>query len=86
MMKKEKLIVLALLTVASFKSYARTGRASDELEFLLAIIGLLIIALVLFSGIDYLKKNGKTIIHKSISFLNEKFTLLINHINRVKSH
>ena len=84
-MKKEKLIVIALLSVLSFKSYARTGTAIDEFEFLLAIIGLLLIILGLLNGIDYMKKNGKTIIYKSISFLNEKVALLRNYINKVKS-
>ena len=85
-MNKEKLIVLALLSVLSFNAYARTGIASDEIEFFLAIFGLLLIILMLLNGIDYLKKNGKTIIHKSISFLNEKITFLRNYINKVKSH
>lgn len=84
-MKKEKLIVIALLSVLSFKSYAGTGTASDEFEFLLAILGLLLIILGLLYGIDYMKKNGKTIIYKSISFLNEKVTLLRNYVNKVKS-
>ena len=84
-MKKEKLIVIALLSVWSFKSYARTGTASDEFEFFLAIGGILIIILGLLNGIDYMIKNGKAIIYKSISFLNEKVTLLRNFINKVNS-
>lgn len=85
-MTKEKLIVIALLSVLSFKAYARTGTASDEFKFFLAIIGLLLIILGLLNGIDYMIKNGKTIIHKSISFLNEKVTLLRNYINKVNSN
>jgi hypothetical protein len=84
-MKKEKLIAIALLLVLSFKSYARTGIASDEFEFLLAIVGLLLFILGLLNGIDYTKKNGKTIIYKSISFLHEKVALLRNYIIKVKS-
>lgn len=84
-MKKEKLIVIGLLSVLPFKSYARTGTASDELEFLLAIVGLLLIILGLLNGIDYLKKNGKTIISKSISFLNQKVASLRKYINKAKS-
>ena len=86
MMKKEKLIVITLLSVLSFKSYARTGTASDEFEFFLAIVGLLLIILGLLNGIDYMIKNGKTIIYKSISFLNKKVTLFRNYINKVKSN
>jgi len=82
----EKLIVITLLSVLPFKSYARTGTASDELEFLLAIVGLLLIILGLLNGIDYMKKNGKTIIYKSISFLKEKITLFRNYINKENSN
>ena len=84
-MKKEVLIVIVLLSVLSFKSYARTGTASDEFEFLLAIVGLLLVILGLFIGIDYMKKNGKTTIHKSISFFSEKVALLRKYINKAKS-
>ena len=84
--KKKKVKVIALLSVLSFKSYARTGTASDELEFLLAIVGLLLIILGLLNGIDYMKKNGKTIIYKSISFLNKKVTLIRNYINKVNAN
>jgi len=84
-MKKEMLIIIALLLGLSFKSFAATGYAYDGLEFLLVIAGLLLIILGLLNGFDYLKKNGKTMIYKTISFLNKKISLLRNYLKKVKS-
>ncbi|NQU32827.1 MAG: hypothetical protein HQ521_06295 [Bacteroidetes bacterium] len=84
-MKKEMLIMIALLLGVSFKSFAGTGNANGGLEFLLVIIGLLLIILGLLNGVDYLQKNGKTMIHKAMSFLKKKITLLRNYLNKVKS-
>ncbi len=83
-MKKEMLIIIALLGI-SFKSYAGTGSANDQLKFFLAIIGLLLIILGLLSGVDYLQKNGKTMIYKAMSFLKEKIGLLRKYLNKVIS-
>lgn len=85
-MKKETIIIIAFFLGVSYKSFAATGNAKDGFEFLLAIVGLLVIILGLLQGIDYLKKNGKTMIYKAISFLNKKITLLRNYLNKVKSN
>ena len=84
-MKKEMLIIIALLLGVSFKSFAGTGNANDGLKFFLVIIGLLLIILGLLNGVDYLQKNGKTMIYKAMSFLKKKITLLRNYLNKVKS-
>ena len=84
-MKKEMLIMIALLLGVSFKSFAGTGNANGGLEFLLVIVGLLLIILGLLYGVDYLQKNGKTMISNSMSFLMKKISLLRDYLNKVKS-
>ena len=84
-MKKEMFITVTLLLGVSFKSYAGTGNTNDGLKFFLVIIGLLLIVLGLFSGVDYLQKNGKTMINNAMSFLNRKINLLRNYLKKVKS-
>ncbi len=84
-MKKEMLIMIALLLGVSFKSFAGTGNANGGLEFLLVIVGLLLIILGILNGVDYLQKNGKTMISNSMSFLMKKISLLRDYLNKVKS-
>lgn len=84
-MKKEMFIIIALLLGVSFKSFAGTGNANDALELLLIIVGLLLIIVGLLNGVDYLQKNGKTMIYKAMTFLKKKITLLSDHLNIVKS-
>lgn len=84
-MKKEKIIIIVLLLGLSFKSFAGTGNANDGREFLLAIVGSLLIILGLLYGADFLKKNGKTMINKTILFLNKKIALLRNYLKKVNS-
>ena len=84
-MKKEMLIMIALLLGVSFNSFAGTGNANGGLEFLLVIVGLLLIILGLLFGIDYLQKKGKSMISNSMSFLMKKISLLRDYLNKVKS-
>lgn len=79
------LIIIALFLGVSFKSFAGTGNAYDGLEFLLVIAGLLLIIIGLLSGVDYLQKNGKKMINKTISFFKSKITLLKIYLNKVKA-
>jgi hypothetical protein len=83
-MKKEMLIMIALLFGVSLKSYAGTGNTNDGLKFFLVIIGSLFIILGLLNGVDYLQKNGKAMINKATSFLKNKITLLKKYLNKVK--
>jgi hypothetical protein len=84
-MKKEMLIIITLFLGVSFKSFAGTGNAKGAIGFFLIIAGLLLIILGLIIGVDYLKKNGKTMIYNAMSFLKKKITLLRNYLNKVKS-
>ena len=85
-MKNKVSILIILVLGLSFKCFAATGNASDGFEFILVIVGLLLIILGLLQGVDYLKKNGKTILYKSLSSLNKKITLIRNHLNEIKSN
>lgn len=84
-MKKELLIIIALLLGPIIKSFAATGNANDGLEFLLVILALLLVILGLLYGIDSLKKNGKTMLYKAKLLLKNKITLLRNYLHKVKS-
>jgi hypothetical protein len=84
-MKKEVSMTIFLLLGLSFRSFAGTGNVNDGLEFLLVIIGLLITLLSILSGVDYLRKNRKTMFYNAMSFLDKMISFLRNYINKVKS-
>lgn len=77
-MKKTMLIWLILLLGLSYQSFAKTGIASDEREFALFIVGVLLLVAGVFEGIDYLKKNGKTLFIRFRTFLRNKMLTLRN--------
>ena len=84
-MKKVILLTSLLILGLSFNSFAAAGRAKDEFEFFLVFVGFLLFILFLLNGVDYMKKNGKTIIHNSKSFLNHKINFILNNLNKMKS-
>ena len=84
-MKKEVSMTIFLLSGLSFRSLAASGNVNDGFEFLLVVIGLLLIIIASFSGADYLRKNGKTMIYNAMSFLNKKISFLKNYLNKLKS-
>ncbi len=84
-MKKEMSIIFVLLLGVSFESYAGTGGARDGLILSLIIIGLLLIILGLINGVDFLKRNGKTMIYNAILFSKKMITLFRKHFNNEKS-
>ena len=77
-MKKTMLICLILLLVPSWQLFAKAGMATDEKEFVLVIIMFLFLVEGFFEGIDYLKKNGKTIFLKFRTLLRNKLLTLRN--------
>jgi len=85
-MKKEMLILTVLFLGLSLKSFAGTGSAKDGFEFLLVIFGSLLIIIGLLFGVDFLKKNGKTMLNKAISFFKNKITTLRSFRNKMKAH
>jgi len=84
-MKKEVSMTIFLLLGLSFRSFAGTGNVNDGLEFLLVIIGILLIILGLLTGGDYLRKNGKTLIFKAIASLKKMIISLKDHLHKIKS-
>ena len=84
-MKKQMFIITALILGLSYGSFAGTGGANDGFDFILIIIGFLLIILGLFTGVDYLKKNGKILIYKAITTLNKMVILLKDQLHKIKS-
>jgi hypothetical protein len=78
-------ITIALILGLSNESFAGTGGAKDGLELLLVVIGFMLIIFVLLTGIDYLKKNGKTLTHKTITFLKKMIVSLKDLLQKIKS-
>lgn len=84
-MKKQMFIIIVLILGLSYGSFAGTGGANDGLDFLLVIIGFLLIILGLLTGVDYLKNNGKTLIYRAITSLKKMVILLKDHLHKIKS-
>jgi hypothetical protein len=64
-MKKKTLCGLMFLVGFNLQTIAATGAAYDGLYFLLVIIGFLLIIIGFILTIDFIKRNGKTILNKS---------------------
>lgn len=75
-MKKIMLIWVVLFFGLSYQSVAKAGMASDEYEFFLIIIGFILLVAAFIEGIDYLKKNGKTLFLSFWTFLKNKILIL----------
>jgi putative transcriptional regulator len=77
-MKKIMFIWLVLLLGLSYQAYAKAGMAQDEPEFILAIVGFLLLVAGFFGGIDYLIKDGKGLFKRFRTFLRKKVLTLRN--------
>jgi len=77
-MKKVVLIWFVFLLGLSYQSFAKTGKADDEAEFVFAIIVFLLLVAGFFEGIDYLIKNGKSLFKRVQAFLRNKILTLRN--------
>ena len=71
-MKRITLIWLVLFLGPCYQSFAKAGKASDEGEFVWALVGSLLLVAGILEGIDYLKKNGKGLFIKFQTFLRKK--------------
>ena len=83
-MKKQFLILIAIFGL-SLKSYASTGSSADEGYLFMGVIGFLLILLGIVSLFDYLKKNGKMLIYKSVSFLKKNTESFRKYLKKVFS-
>lgn len=84
-MKKEILLLMTLILGISLKSFAGTGNAKNEFIFILSIIGFLLFVIVLLYGVDYIRKNGKTIRYKAMSFIKKIITNIKIYHKKIKS-
>lgn len=65
-MKTKALLASAYLVTLTSKALAKTSSANDDLELTIVVGGTLMLIAALLQGADYLKKNGRRIIRKSM--------------------
>ena len=68
-MNKVMIIWLVLFLGLSCQAFAKAGVANGGFEFMLAIVGFLLLEAGLFAGIEYLRKNGKNLSNRFKAFL-----------------
>jgi hypothetical protein len=78
-MRKVISIGLILSTGLSSQAFAAAGYAKDGLAFSLFLIGFLLLVASVLKGIDYISKNGKTILYQVKAFIRTKMTALLRH-------
>lgn len=78
-MKKRIGLGLILMTGLSFKTFAATGYAYDGLAFILVVIGILLLIIALMAGYDYLRKNGRRVIHNVVRLVKRKIRVRFFH-------
>jgi len=84
-MKKKVLFGLVLTAGLSSQTYAGAGSANDAPEFALGLVAFLLLVAGILKGIDFLKKNGKSIIHNTIEYIKKLIVALNNLFNKVNS-
>jgi len=83
-MKKKELMLALLLTGLASKAFASAGHATDSLEFLLVILGFLLVVAGLLHGTNYLRKNGKRMIRNVSVFFRKQVGELGKLLHREK--
>ncbi len=83
---KKAVFVLTVLTVGiSSESFASKGYASDGLMLMMAVAGFLLVVAAILKVTDYLRMNGRTLIHASVTWIRQKITYLRDHLKKTKS-
>ena len=72
-------IWLVLFLGLSYQAFTKAGRADDELEFVWAIVGFILLVGGFIAGIDYLIKNGKDLFCRLKAFMKKKILTLRNY-------
>lgn len=80
-MKKRIAFALVFLLGIHRASFAATGNADDGLIFSLVIIGFLLVIFSFLVAIDFLKKNGKTIVKRNFQLLRNVFHSVFSRWN-----
>ena len=68
-MNKVMIIGQVLFLGLSYQAFAKAGVADGGFEFMLTIVGFLLLLAGLFAGIEYLIKNGKNLFNSLKAFL-----------------
>ncbi len=84
-MKKQMLLLLVMMLGLSGRTYASAGRAYDTLAFILVLIGFLLVVAGLLEATDYLRRNGRKMINRSITVLKKKREILLEFLRKVKA-
>ena len=79
-MNKVMIIGQVLFLGLSCQAFAKAGVADGGFEFILTIVGLLLLVAGLFAGIEYLIKNGKNLFNRFKAFLKEKIFIPRNSV------
>ena len=75
-MNKVLLVGLVLFFGLSSQAFAKAGIANDGLEFVLTLVGFLLLVAGFLAGIDYLLKNGKSFRIRFKAYLKKKIITL----------
>jgi hypothetical protein len=59
----------------SYQALAKAGVADGGFEFMLSIIGFLLLVTGLLAGIEYLTKNGRNLFNRFKAFLKKKILI-----------
>ncbi len=70
-MNKAMIIWLVLFFGLSCQAFAKAGVANGGFELLLAIIGFLLLVTGLYTGIEYLIKNGRNLFNRFRAILKD---------------
>jgi hypothetical protein len=79
-MNKVMIIGQVLFLGLSYQAFAKAGVADGGFEFMLAIVGFLLLVAGLFAGIEYLIKNGKNLFNRFKAFLKKKIFIPRNSV------
>jgi hypothetical protein len=79
-MNKVMIIGQVIFLGLSYQAYAKAGVADGGFEFMLTLVGFLLLVAGLFEGIEYLIKNGKNLFNRFNAFLKKKIFIPRNSV------
>jgi hypothetical protein len=79
-MNKVLIIGQVLILGLSYQAFAKAGVAEGGFEFILTIVGFLLLLAGLFAGFEYLMKNGRNLFIRFKAFLKQKIFLPRNSV------
>jgi hypothetical protein len=74
-MNKAMIIWHVLFLGLSYQAFAKAGVADGEFEFMLAIVGFLLLVTGLLTGVEYLIKNGRNLFNRFKAFLKKRILI-----------